>query len=175
MGPELRFWWASGIAECSGPSGGTWGRAVLEFLDIHFLSGILWAPIMIATVCNITTITVAQSYTHTHTHPHIHIPTPGGAYGRSSLINSVTSNYLCQSKLYFDNIFHMKMEVKLIQTLSQSLFVNVLSHCCGSVTKSCLTLCNPLDRSMPGFTILSIFIFQTMILWTPRYDYFNLS
>ena len=106
---------------------------------------------------------VLHTHAHTPTHPHTHTG-GGGAYGRSSLINSVTSNYLCQSKLYFDNIFHMKMEVKLIQTLSQSLFVNVLSHCCGSATKSCLTLCDPLDRSMPGFTILSIFIFQTVIL-----------
>ena len=27
-------------------------------------------------------------------------------------------------------------------------------YCCYSVTKSCLTLCNPMDCSMPGFSVL---------------------
>ena len=28
------------------------------------------------------------------------------------------------------------------------------NHCCCSVTKSCLTLCNPMDYSMPGLSVL---------------------
>ena len=29
-----------------------------------------------------------------------------------------------------------------------------LAICCCSVTKSCLTLCDPMDYSMPGFPVL---------------------
>ena len=32
-------------------------------------------------------------------------------------------------------------------------YFNVLECCCYSVTKCCLTLCNPMDCSMPGFPV----------------------
>ena len=32
--------------------------------------------------------------------------------------------------------------------------LRILFCCCCSVTKSCLTLCDPLDCSMPGFSVL---------------------
>ena len=31
--------------------------------------------------------------------------------------------------------------------------VSVIPHCCCSITKSCLTLCDPMDCSMPGFPV----------------------
>ena len=30
----------------------------------------------------------------------------------------------------------------------------IFKLCCGSATESCLTLCNPMDSSMPGFPVL---------------------
>ena len=58
------------------------------------------------------------------------------------------------------------MSVKEEGTLTYELKVNetalipevglemIARHCCCSVTKSCLTLCNPTDCSKPGFPIL---------------------
>ena len=33
------------------------------------------------------------------------------------------------------------------------IIVTVYKHCCCSVTQSCLTLCNPMDCSMPGLPV----------------------
>ena len=44
---------------------------------------------------------------------------------------------------------------------------HVNTYCCYSVTQSCLTLGNPMDRSPPGFPILSAFLelAQTHVHW----------
>ena len=34
---------------------------------------------------------------------------------------------------------------------------NILGGCCYSVAKSCLTLCNLVDYSTPGFPVLNFF------------------
>ena len=41
------------------------------------------------------------------------------------------------------------------------------SFCCCSVSKSCLTLCNPVDCSTPGFPVLHYLLefAQTHVLW----------
>ena len=43
----------------------------------------------------------------------------------------------------------------------------VLGGCCCSVTQSCLTLCNPMDCSTPGFPVLHYLpeFAQTLICW----------
>ena len=56
------------------------------------------------------------------------------------------------------------MHVKSMN-VSMSLFLSALGCC--SVTQSCLTLCNPMDCSMPGFPVLHYFLefAQTLVLW----------
>ena len=71
------------------------------------------------------------------------------------------------------------------------LFKSVVSsnYCCCSVAQSCLTLCDPTDRSMPGFPVLHHLLefAQTQVhwlgdaiqpsrpLWSPSPHAFNLS
>ena len=45
--------------------------------------------------------------------------------------------------------------------------IDIHTVCCCSVTKSCLTLCNPMDCSMPGFPVLHYLpeLAQTHIHW----------
>ena len=44
---------------------------------------------------------------------------------------------------------------------------NLLSSCCCSVTESCLALCNPMDCSKPGFSVLHdlLELAQTHVQW----------
>ena len=54
----------------------------------------------------------------------------------------------------------------------QILWVNIKGHnfwiiCCCSVTQLCLTLCDPMDRTMPGFPVLHqlLELAQTYVYW----------
>ena len=49
----------------------------------------------------------------------------------------------------------------------ESLSFGVISYCCCSVAQSCLTLCDPMDCSMPGFPILHHLpeLAQTHVHW----------
>ena len=48
------------------------------------------------------------------------------------------------------------------------LLYKLLIYCC-SVAKSCLTLCNHMDYSMPGFSVLLIFVFL-MLSFKPAFS-----
>ena len=48
-----------------------------------------------------------------------------------------------------------------------SQFMDCWSRCCYPITQSCLTLCGPMDCSMPGFPVLHhlLELAQTHVLW----------
>ena len=55
-----------------------------------------------------------------------------------------------------------------LHTYNMCIFcVSVIPHCCCSITKSCLTLCDPMDCSMPGFPVLHYLLdfAQTHVHW----------
>ena len=52
---------------------------------------------------------------------------------------------LCDEKFGHRNDY-VKTEKKSIPSI-----VDSICYCCCSVSKLCPTLCNPMDRSMPGF------------------------
>ena len=104
-------------------------------------------------------------------------PCPKTCCGLKSYILNMAFNYLCDpTPPYFPNLVlfslnflarlallqqHAKfflafgpwpMHFSLLGTLSHLPFSSLA--CCCSVTKSCLTLCDPMDCSMPGFPVL---------------------
>ena len=67
---------------------------------------------------------------------------------------------VCESK-------HIR-ELKLLSHLVPMGFFQKLNYdCCCSVVQSCLTLCDPMDCSMPGFLVLHhlLELFQTHVYW----------
>ena len=67
---------------------------------------------------------------------------------------------VCESK-------HIR-ELKLLSHLVPMGFFQKLNYdCCCSVVQSCLTLCDPMDCSMPGFPVLHhlLELFQTHVYW----------
>ena len=58
--------------------------------------------------------------------------------------------------LFLDLFMYWILTAPCKQTAAiiSALHIRELNHCCGSVTQSCLTLCNPIGCSPPGFPIL---------------------
>ena len=58
--------------------------------------------------------------------------------------------------LFLDLFMYWILTAPCKQTAAiiSALHIRELNHCCGSVTQSCLTLCNPIDCSPPGFPVL---------------------
>ena len=64
---------------------------------------------------------------------------------------------------------NLKRSVIFITSLSHQTHICISSYvlCCCSVSKSCLTLCNPMNCNVPGFPVLHYFLkfAQTDVHW----------
>ena len=61
---------------------------------------------------------------------------------------------------------HIKKKI-LKRKQWQSFLISFEEHCCYSITKQCLALCNPMDCSTPGFPVLHYYLefSQTHVHW----------
>ena len=64
---------------------------------------------------------------------------------------------ISQLKMFLDEYDHIPYKVGWVRAGGGSWAPGGLTHpthCCCSVAQSCLTLCDPVDRSMPGLPVL---------------------
>ena len=94
---------------------------------------------------NSSSITIAFFDSHPPLHPHFWFHFLMYPF----LLTSLMSDFYPQNLFKTDFLKNQHLQW-LSHTFIQSLFV---SYCCCSVTKSCTTLCHPMNCSMPGFPV----------------------
>ena len=88
-----------------------------------------------------------HTHTHTYTHTHTHTHT------QSLLLYPICAQIFFLWKNFFLHPWINENFMRFPSLLSCSFNITCHNYCC-SVAKSCLTLCDPMDCSMPGYPIL---------------------